>query len=166
MRAVGRIFWTAAFAATASLSSSLPAHADTIYASNVGSNVIYGGSATVDGAAELVGSMIPPCIVYGPDLRATSRVCTTLREGKTRAPICYPRVPRVPGRDDHEAPIRATRWPITPETLRQVSRRARSHFNATNMPITSAYSGNHPMPQCGWQVSLEILRRDHGAVSV
>src|ERR1039458_1062558 len=94
MRAVGRILWTAAFAATASLSSSLPAHADTIYASNVGSNVIYGGSAPVDGAADLIGSMIPPCIVYRPDLQATSRVCTTLREGKTRAPICYPRVPR------------------------------------------------------------------------
>src|ERR1035441_8322693 len=94
MRAVGRILWTAAFAATASLSSSLPAHADTIYASNVGSNVIYGGSAPVDGAADLIGSMIPPCIVYGPDLRATSRVCTTLREGKTRAPIARRSPPR------------------------------------------------------------------------
>src|ERR1019366_7131615 len=123
MRGVGRIFWTAAFAATASLSSSLPAHADTIYASNVGSNVIYGGSGPVDGAAGLIGSITRPCIVYGPDHRAPSRVCTTLREGKTRAPICYPRVPRVPGRNDHEAPIRAPRWPLPGEGLRPVSRR-------------------------------------------
>src|ERR1019366_7619220 len=90
---------------------------------NVGSNVIYRGSAAVDGAAELIGSMIPPCIVYGPDLRATSRVCTTLREGKTRVPICNPRVPQVCRQQHHETPIRATRSPITPETLSQVSRR-------------------------------------------
>ena len=135
-----RILWTAAFAATASLSSSLPADADTIYASNVGSNVVYGGSAAVDGAAESIGSMIPPCIAYGPDLRATSRVCTTLREGKTRIPICYPIVPQVSGRQNHETPIRPTQSPITPETLRQVSRR---HV-PTSMPRTCRSHNRRP----------------------